>query len=1030
MARYGRSFRLEKELFLARKRIAKFETVERSANRRKVDLQQEFVDASRKVGRLKTSCCSSLEKENRIEQEILLCRDKTCHLESHLLACDCRITDLETTNQSLENKKEALHRELLKTQEKNADFEIALESMQRERGDVINGEAQLCAETNEYATRIRKLESEKEFLQAELMKLQEIITTLESQIDTVIHAKSELSPELREAKKSVKEGDADCASVFDKHFKDGGNREKSTPNQHFILDTHREMSTDEIRKLHEVATDLETKYATCKTELEKQQTLITTIISREKAASRAARETARDLQLQLDKSRLEIQKRDVMIKTLAEDKRSLEHNIQEFKRNYQQKCDFGGAEFDEERTLSARQRIEARVVNTEPQDFVGKYQQGVEIINQEPNRQKTVSSGHHSHEQKAVTLLHKGNKSAHDDYAKLDLGIIGSVSASESLRQNHGERKKDIFRGHLSNKRQEKLIEVRSRRQFHASVKSANESGDLEWNEPHADYESKYRECCHEQNALKTLLMAAEDRRAPTAEMEDDLDESLAEYNGKCEEYQRGVDGVRSENDAAEIENCSLTLEAQELKQVQPLDVSNGDEMASSTVESEFTNGHASPVPDEDKNDSVANVDPATADFDSLKTRKEELEQLCEVLMEERDKATRSLRERDEEVLRLRMRSVETEHEKADLKIQLAKALSRSDLLENEVTSLKEENEKLRAEVERLRKRIEELEAENSDLKCKLQARADQDHADGKKTTADLESAELTRTSAEEPVSAPSEEGDESKRQEQEPLHVADKTTTVEGAANENAPAADEVVVKRRENRRTAPNYYRHSFAGSLPRPFHSFELHSQHSFDHTSKHERSESIHSDTSEDSESGSHAAANVPSFMRRKVNNPYLRSGFSPVQFNYQPLPESISNRRDSWRDGVRARGGSLNRPHDSSSDSESSGIGSSVSASVEKNHEWVERDEIPNVLNSAPEELVKHAENAENSTKDLPSATAQSTHREDRENVSSEGTEVIQSNGQSQVDGGDQERIEHVSDLVNMWNSKTTEVLDV
>ncbi|XP_078384502.1 uncharacterized protein LOC144666936 [Oculina patagonica] len=1027
MTRYGRSFRLEKELCLARKKIAKFETVERSSYKRKVDLQQEFVVVSRKVGRLKTSCCSSLEKENRIEQEILLCHDKTCHLESHLSVCHCKVKDLETTNESLENKKEALHRELLKTHEKNADFEIALESIQRERGDVKNGEAQLCAESYEYASKIRKLESEKEFLQAERMKLQEIITTLENQIDTLIDGKSELSTELKKGKKSVKEDNADRASVFDKRFKDGGNHEKSTLNHHFILDTHREMSTDEIRKLHEVATDLETKYATCKTELEKQQTLITTIITREKAASRAVRETARDLQLRLDKSRREIEKRDVMIKTLAEDKRGLEHNIQEFKRNYQQKCDFGDAELDEKRTLSARQRIGAHAVNTELQDYVGKYQQGVEIVSQEPNRQKTVSSGYHSHEQKAVTSLHKGNKSAHDDYAKLNLGTIESVSASESLRQDHGERKKDIFRGRLSNKRQEKLIEARSRRQFHASVKSANESEDLEWNEPHADYESKYRECCHEQNVLKTLLMAAEDRRAPTAEMEDDLDESLTGYNGKCEEYQGGVDGVRSENGAAEIENCSLTLQAQELKQ--PLDVSNGDEMASSTVESEFVNGHASPVPDEEKNDFVANVDQATTDFDSLKTRKEELEQLCEVLMDERDKATRSLRERDEEVLRLRMRSVETEHEKADLKIQLAKALSRSDLLENELASVKEENEKLRAEVERLRKRIEELEAENRDLKCKLQARADQDHADGKKTAADLESAELTRASAEEPVSALDEGGDESNRQEQEPPHVADKTATVEVAANENAPAADEVVVKRRENRRTAPNYYRHSFAGSLPRPFHSFELHSQHSFDHGSKHERSESIHSDTSEDSESGSHAAANVPSFMRRKVNNPYLKSGFSPVQFNYQPLPESISSRRDSWLEGVRARGGSLNRAHDSSSDSESSGIGSSVSASVEKNQEWVERDEIANALSSAPDELVKHAENAENSTKDLPSASAQSTH-EDRENVSSEKTQVIQSNGQSQVDGVDQQRTEHVSDLVNMWQSKRTEALDV
>lgn len=1033
MAKYRRSFRIEKELFLVRKSVAKLDTVERDANKRKIDLQQEFSDVSRKVGLLKSSFCISLEKENRIEQEILHCCDKASHLEAHLQASDFRVTNLETTNKSLENTKETLHRELLKTREKNVDLETALERIQREREDVKNGEEKLCAETAEYATRIRKLESEKELLQAEVIKLQAIITTFESQIDSLMRERSELSAELRDAKRSAKQSDEMCG-LFGKRFTYGGNREQSTPNYYFTLETHREMSTDEIRKLHEVATDLETKYATCKTELEEQQKLITTIISREKAVCHAARESARELQLQLDQSLLEIEKRDVMLKILAEDKRCLEHNIQELKHNYQQKFDLWDAQLNEERTLSATQREGARIVNTKLQDFEGKYQHGAEIISQEPNRQKTVSSGYHSHEQKAATLLHKENKSANDDYAKLVLGsgTIESVSASKSLLSDHSERKKGIFRGHFTNKRQENLIEARSRRQFHASVKSANESADLEWNEQHADYESKYRECCHEQNATKTLLMATDEKRAPIVEMENDLDQKSEEYNSKCEEYQGDVDGVHSENDITGTNNCSLTHQAQELKQVQPFDVSNGDEMASSGVEleSEFTNGHASPVPDEKQNDSVTNEELATGDFELVKTRKEELEKLCEVLMEERDKATWSLKERDDEVLRLRMRSVETEHEKADLQIQLTKALGRSDLLENELTSAKEENEKLKAEVESMRKRIEELEAENSDLKCKLQAYADHDHADGKKEAAELESAEVvTSITAEVAASAPSEGEDENKPQEQEPSDVASKITAPEGTVKESAPATDEVVVKRRENKRAAPNYYRHSFAGSLPRPFHSFELHSQNSFDHTSKHERSESVHSDTSEDSESGSHGASNIPSFMKRKVNNPYIKSNFSPVQFNYQPLPESISGRRENWMDGVRAREGSLNRAHDSSSDSESSGIGSAVSSSVDKNHERVERAESVNVLKCAPEEMTKHAENAENSTQDLPSAAAESTH-EDRENVSSEGTEVIQSNGQSEADGEEQERTEHVSDLVHMWNSRTTEAFDV
>ncbi|KAJ7370468.1 hypothetical protein OS493_032032 [Desmophyllum pertusum] len=379
-----------------------------------------------------------------------------------------------------------------------------------------------------------------------------------------------------------------------------------------------------------------------------------------------------------------------MMKTLEEDKRGLERNIQEFQRYYQQKCNYFNAELDHERTLGAEHRIRANA--------------------------KNISSVYNSHEQKRATLQHKGSKFAHDDYAKLERGSFESgLNAGESLR----ERKKDvkhIFRGHLSKKRQEELTEAGAQRQFHASVKSTNESADLEWNR---HYESQYRECCHEQNALKTLFMAAEERIAPVAEMEDDLDDSRsAEYKNISEEYRRDVDGVRSENDAVDIEKYSLANESQALKQEQV--VSNSDEMAaSSTVESEFTNGHTSPIPGEDENDSVTKV--AAGGLNSLKTRKEELEQLCEVLMEERNRATGSLKEREDEVLRLRLRSVETEHEKVDLKTQLAKVLGRSDLLKNELESTKEENEKLRAEVERLRKRIKNWKRRivTSNVSCK-----------------------------------------------------------------------------------------------------------------------------------------------------------------------------------------------------------------------------------------------------------------------------------------------------------------------
>jgi len=1022
MTRHRRSLQFEKEVYLAKKKLQKLETVERASDERKSRMQKELLCASKNVGRLKISCCSSLEIENRVEQEIFLCRDRTCELE----ASDGKVTEAETTNQSLEKRKKSLHQELLKRQEKRAGGEAALEGIQWNRGYVKIGEAEQSMKTNKYENGIRKLKSDKGYLEGESMKLHEGISTPESQIDTVLfQGKNELPAESKEMKKS------DIESNWGKRFTDGENRERSIPNQQFVLEARGEKSRDEIHKLHEVAADLETKYTTCKAELENQQNLITTVISREKAASRAAREAARYLQLQLDESRQEIEKRDVMVKTLAEDKRSLEHNILEFRRDYQKKCDTFDAEFDEKKTLGARPRVEAPEVSTKLQDCDGKYQQGSDLISQEPNRQITGSSWYDSHEQKAATSLYKASLSAHSDYAKRDRKNIEDLSPDESLLQDRRERKKEIFRGHLPDKKKNKLTEVGNRRQFHATAESANESADLEWDKPHAGFVSKYRECCHDQNALKTLLMAVEDRRAPTVEMENDLDERSAEYDSKFEEYQPGVDGVRSENDAIEIQNCSLTHDEQETKHVEPLVVWLFDEIASPIVESEFTNGHASLEPDEDKNDSISSIDMITDNFEYEKKRKEELQQLCEVLMEERNNATRSLKERDDEVMRLRMLAVATEQERADLKIQLAKVLGRSDAQENELASAKEENEKLRAEVERLRKRIEELEAENSDLKSKLQAGADHDHADMRKETADLESAELARTEAEdqavEPVSVQSEENLESEPQEEEHLIAVDNITS-ESAAKESAPAADEVVVKRREHKRTAPNYYRHSFAGSLPRPFHSHELHSQRSFDHNPKHERSESVHSDTSEESESGSHAAApSVPSFMRRKANSPYLRSGFSPVQFNYQPLPESISNKRESWLDGVRARGGSFSRARDSSSDSESSGIGGGVSASVEKSDEWVGCAETASTLNSAPEELAKHAENTENSSKDLPQSA-----QEEHESVAlseqpSEGTQVT---GQSQVDGEEHERKERVSDLVSMWNRRTTEPLDV
>ncbi|KAJ7370467.1 hypothetical protein OS493_032031 [Desmophyllum pertusum] len=205
MAKYRRSYRLEKELFLARKKIAKCEAMVRGGvDRKKVDIQQELFNSLR----------NSLEKEDRLEEEISLCRDRTCDLEAQLLSCGCNVTNLETTRQSLENKNEDLHRVLLKTDQKNADMEITLESVQRERGYLKNGEAQLDAKANEYETRIKKLESDKEILEAELLKLKGIISTLECQIGTLIQNKTDLTAELKEARESTEKSEREYASLF------------------------------------------------------------------------------------------------------------------------------------------------------------------------------------------------------------------------------------------------------------------------------------------------------------------------------------------------------------------------------------------------------------------------------------------------------------------------------------------------------------------------------------------------------------------------------------------------------------------------------------------------------------------------------------------------------------------------------------------------------------------------------------------------------------------------------------------------
>ena len=597
-------------------------------------------------------------------------------------------------------------------------------------------------------------------------------------------------------------------------------------------------------------------------------------------------------------------------------------------------------------------------------------------------------------------------------------------------------------------------------------------------------------------------------------QVESDLDRNSTELNGKCENRQPDDDEEKLENskDANKTGVCTAVMESRE-QSADIVVVSNRNEKLS-TVE-EVTNGRASPAGAQDENgtdtmisaqpatdavsslgsqetdglcvdsfgnekasaDSELNGDPNPAlvhqengsdlsdadlanaslvedDPSALRRRKDSLQRLCDVLMEERDRATSALKDKDGEVLRLRKRALEHEQEKGGLKSELAKALGRTVLAEEEMVNAKEENAKLGAEIVRLTKRIDELEAENFDFKCQLDKAREHQHADENATPANSESVTISRVEElqEKPDSVdlfPSAGGDEYQHQDG-PKH-AEATSVVDTKEGESGESEEAKRKKKRAAQRSAPNFYRHSFAGSLPRPFHGFELPRQSSREGYK--ERSGSDASGESADSENGS-----VPSFMRRAEKPTFLKSGFSPVQFNYQPLPESISaHRRESW-DAVRhasmmrARGGSLNMAHSVSSDGQinegDSGARNNepleglspeqqanelnspqddVDGGHGKREGEIETEKYGEVLqlSSGPSlDAAEHSENSKNSEDLNADPTASDA------NVPQQKNGHVESNDRSQVHAEEEEKRETVSDLVDTWNNRTAEVLDV
>lgn len=77
MAYYRKSFRFCKERDTSRKETGNFGAAVQESEKRKIDPSKESFDTLRRIAQLDTLCSSSLERGNRLEQEIYFCQDRT-----------------------------------------------------------------------------------------------------------------------------------------------------------------------------------------------------------------------------------------------------------------------------------------------------------------------------------------------------------------------------------------------------------------------------------------------------------------------------------------------------------------------------------------------------------------------------------------------------------------------------------------------------------------------------------------------------------------------------------------------------------------------------------------------------------------------------------------------------------------------------------------------------------------------------------------------------------------------------------------
>ena len=270
----------------------------------------------------------------------------TCHyeegtLEGDLLKLRAKLSVLESYINKLIQEKSALLNELSETKEtaekkvlENAKFLFFLSNARNVKEEVSRKEANwkdqfLFESDSEYAaddfhkvgelttglqgTGASMFQTDSRHLEEELIKLQaNRHSHLESFLEESLRDKTALLAELYDTKSSNLGEKSDHKYPFYSPSINGlealvscKSCEQTFQEGRIFLEISGEISR-EVRKIRELAADLQTKYTTCKTELEKQRTILSTLLSREEAAIRQAREDARELQLKLKKSHLNV----------------------------------------------------------------------------------------------------------------------------------------------------------------------------------------------------------------------------------------------------------------------------------------------------------------------------------------------------------------------------------------------------------------------------------------------------------------------------------------------------------------------------------------------------------------------------------------------------------------------------------------------------------------------------------------------------------------------------------------------------